>query len=183
MKIRNTTTDYGAIARLLHWVIVALVIVQFVLAAIAANLPNGLDKLVILARHKSFGITILALACLRIVWRAVNPTPALPVGTPPWQRLAARISHMGLYAFLLLQPLTGWVMSSAKNYPVSWFGLVTLPDPVAPSEWLFDLMHETHEISARLLLVLATVHAAAALKHHFIDRDNVLRRMLPLPRR
>jgi cytochrome b561 len=84
---------------------------------------------------------------------------------------------------LLLQPVTGWLMSSAKNYPVSWFGLVTLPDLVAPSERTFELMHATHEFSAKLLLVLASVHAAAALKHHFIDRDDVLRRMLPLPRR
>jgi cytochrome b561 len=179
MKIRNSRTRYGALAQLFHWVIVALVIVQFVLAEIASDLPTGLDKLATLARHKSVGITILGLAVLRLIWRMTNPTPALPSSTPPWQRLGARLSHAGLYALLFLQPLTGWLMSSAKNYPVSWFGLIGLPDLVAPSQDVFETMQDLHELGATLLAALAIVHAVAALKHHFIDRDDVLRRMLP----
>jgi len=179
MNLRNTEHRYGALAQLLHWSIVALVIVQFVLAEIADDLPTGLEKLATLARHKSVGITILGLAALRLLWRLTNPTPTLAPSTPAWQRVAARASHVGLYALLLLQPLTGWLMSSAKNYPVSWFGIVTLPDLVAPSESLFETMEEVHEFGATALAALAIVHAAAALKHHFIDRDDVLRRMLP----
>ncbi|HSN71527.1 MAG TPA: cytochrome b [Steroidobacteraceae bacterium] len=183
MQLRNTEYRYGAVAQLLHWSIVALVIAQFVLAEIAEDLPTGLEKLATLARHKSVGITILGLAVLRLAWRAINKTPAPPPQMPGWQRVAARISHVGLYALLFVQPLTGWLMSSAKNYPVSWFGAVTLPDLIAPSERLFEVFEEAHEIGATLLFVLAGIHAAAALKHHFVDRDDVLRRMLPWPQR
>ena len=181
MRFRNTEHRYGALAQLFHWSIVALVIVQFALAEIAEELPIGLDKLATLARHKSVGITILGLAVLRLLWRLANPMPAPPSSTPAWQRRAARASHVGLYVLLFVQPLTGWLMSSAKNYPVSWFGLVTLPDLVAPSQSLFETLQDVHEAGATALAALAIVHAAAALKHHFIDRDDVLRRMLPWP--
>lgn len=180
MHLRNTADRYGALAQLLHWTIVALIITQFVLAAIADDLPAGLEKLAVLARHKSVGITILGLAIVRLIWRLFNPPPALPSTVPGWQRTSARATHIALYALLFFQPLTGWLMSSAKNYPVSWFGLVALPDLIEPSESGFDLLHEAHEAGATLIIALAVLHAAAALKHHFLDRDDVLRRMLPL---
>jgi len=180
MHLRNTVDRYGALAQLLHWTIVALIIVQFVLAAIADDLPAGLEKLAVLARHKSVGITILGLAILRLIWRLFNPPPALPSPMAAWQRISARATHIALYALLFCQPLTGWLMSSAKNYPVSWFGLVALPDLIEPAENRFDLLHEAHEVGATLIIVLAVLHAPAALTHHFVDRDDVLRRMLPL---
>ncbi len=122
---------YGSVAQTLHWAIVVLLIVQFTLGKIADGLPIGLDKLVTLARHKSFGITILALAAIRLLWRLFNRPPPLPP-MPGWQRAIAHLNHAALYALLFAMPLTGWLMSSANNYPVSWFGLVQLPDLVAP---------------------------------------------------
>ncbi len=180
MQLKNDSRRYGAVAQLFHWAIVALVITQFVLANKADALPLGAAKLATLAQHKSVGITILSLAILRLLWRAFGKTPEPPPGSARWQRLAASISHVLLYALLLIIPVLGWMMSSARNFPVSWFGLVTLPDLVRPSEAGFDFFREAHGIAARLLFVLALVHAAAALKHHFIDRDDVLRRMLPM---
>lgn len=183
MRFKNTELKYGPIAQLFHWVIVALVITQFLLAQRADDLPRGPALLQTLALHKSIGITILALAIVRLAWRWVNPVPPMPPSAPRWQHVAARISHSALYGLLLLQPLVGWLMSSARNFPVSWFGAVTLPDLIEPSKSAYELFHEGHEILGQALLVLALLHAAAALKHHFIDRDDVLLRMLPWNRK
>jgi cytochrome b561 len=180
MPIRNTTTRWGSVAQLLHWVIVALIITQYVLASMSANLPLGLAKLVVLARHKSVGITILALAVIRLVWRLVNKeTPGLPNTLKPWERGAAHVTHYGLYILLFAMPLTGWAMSSARNFPVSWFNLVQLPDFVAPNRPLYDVLHTVHAGLAWALTAIAVLHVAAALKHHFVLKDDVLRRMLP----
>lgn len=178
MKIRNTVTHWGAPAKLLHWLVVFFIIGQYVLANIAEDLPLGMEKISVLARHKSVGITILALAVLRVLWRFANPTPQLPTNTTPWQRRLAQGTHVLLYGIIFAMPLSGWAMSSAKNYPVSWFGVIQLPDFVTPSESLFSTLKETHEALATALLVLAALHVAGALKHQFIDKDGVLRRML-----
>jgi cytochrome b561 len=180
MQWMNDESRYGAVAQVFHWIIVALIVTQFVLALRADPLPNGPAKLAVLFWHKSFGITILVLAVLRLVWRLINKVPAPPPEIANWQRLAARVSHVLMYALLVVIPLLGWSMSSARNFPVSWFGLFTLPDFVAPNRAAYEFLHEAHETAAKLLLVVALVHAAAALKHHFIDGNNVLRRMLPM---
>jgi cytochrome b561 len=182
MHLKNTLTRYGAVAQLFHWTIVALVITQFVLAKRAEGL-SPVAKIGILATHKSIGITILALALLRLAWRLLNPVPPVPAEAPRWQERAAHVSHFLLYALLFTTPVLGWLMSSARAFSVSWFGLVTLPDLIAPDKAAFKVLLEAHEISAKSLGVIAIVHAAAALKHHFLDRNDVLRRMLPVPNR
>lgn len=179
MSIRNTTTRWGSIAQLLHWIIVALVITQVILAGIADDLPLGMQKLAVLARHKSVGITILALAVVRLAWRWANPSPQLPSTLKPYERVLARVTHAALYVLLIAMPLTGWMMSSARNFPVSWFNLVQLPDFVPRSEALYETMHETHEALALVLGLVVLLHVLGALKHHFIYKDDVLRRMLP----
>jgi cytochrome b561 len=182
MSLRNTTSAYGSIAKLLHWSIVLLIIAQLALAKTAADLPTGLRKLEILAWHKSFGMTILMLALLRLAWRYTNPRPAPLPGTPRWQRIAAAVSHGLLYGLILLQPLTGWLMSSAKNYPVGFFGLFQWPDLVPPDKALFEYLKAVHAVLARTLVTVALIHIAAALHHHFWRKDDVLRRMLPFGR-
>jgi cytochrome b561 len=178
MPLRNTPGRYGSVAQALHWLVVVLLIGQVAVGKIAHEMPDGFDKLVLLARHKSFGITILALAALRLAWRLVDRPPPLPP-MPGWQRLASRATHGALYALLFAMPVSGWLMSSASNYPVSWFGLVQLPDFVAPDRGLKHLLEEVHETLATALIALAALHVAAALKHHFVDRDGLLWRMLP----
>lgn len=178
MPARNTDQRYGYIAQILHWAIVALLIVQVTLAKIAEGLPLGLEKLATLARHKSVGITILGLAVLRLAWRLFNRPPPLPP-MPRWQASAARLNHWALYALLFAMPVTGWLMSSASNYPVSWFGLAQLPDLVAPDPALKERLETVHEALARVLIALALLHVAAALKHQFVDRNGLLHRMLP----
>jgi cytochrome b561 len=187
MQLANTDSRYGGIAKTLHWVIVLLIIVQYVLAQLAEAAGNAraahpaaaLEQLALLARHKSVGLTIFALALVRLVWRFVSPPPPFPADMPHWQVVAARFTHYGFYVVLFAMPISGLVMSAASNYPVSYFGLFTLPNLVAPDDGLKDLMKEVHETLFDVLLALAAVHIVAALKHEFFDHDGVLRRMLP----
>jgi cytochrome b561 len=179
MALRNTSTRWGALSQAFHWLIVALVITQVTLAKIAQSLPIGVEKLATLARHKSVGITILMLAVLRLAWRWSNPVPLLPPTLRPYERRLAHFTHGALYALLFAMPITGWAMSSARGFPVSWFGFVQLPDFVRNSRSLYETLHDTHEALAYTLGGVVLLHVAAALKHHFVLRDDVLRRMLP----
>jgi cytochrome b561 len=156
-----------------------LLIVQVTLASIADDLPLGMKKLAMLARHKSVGITILGLAIVRLLWRWLNPTPSLPDTLKPYERTLASLTHAALYILLFAMPLSGWMMSSARGFPVSWFGFIQLPDLVPKNKPLYDAMLETHETLAWALFTIVALHVLAALKHHFMLKDNVLRRMLP----
>jgi cytochrome b561 len=179
MTLRNTTSRWGWVSQFLHWLIVVLIIIQVTLASLAEDLPPGVKKLGLLARHKSVGITILALALLRLLWRWGNPTPLLPSTLKPWEHSLARVTHVLLYVILFAMPLSGWTMSSARGFPVSWFGLFQLPDLVPKNKALYNALVLTHISLSYLLYAVVALHVAAALKHHFILRDDVLRRMLP----
>src|SRR5262245_22369319 len=140
MSLRNTTRSWGTLSKSLHWIIVLLIINQWVIAEYADGLPVGIAKLQAMAWQKSFELTILALDVVRLVWRWMNPVPDLSSETRPWERVLANLSHVLLYALIFALPLTGWMMSSAKNFPVSWFKLFQVPDLVAPNEELFRQM-------------------------------------------
>jgi cytochrome b561 len=178
MQVRNTTARWGSVAQFLHWLIVALIITQVTLALTAAQL-HGMAKLATLARHKSVGITILMLAVVRLGWRLINPTPPLPLTLKPYERFLANFTHAALYLLIFALPLTGWVMSSARGFPVSWFNQFQLPDLVTKNRALYEAMQETHEALAWTLGAVALLHLLGALKHHFVLKDTVLRRMLP----
>jgi cytochrome b561 len=179
MSLRNTTTHWGGVSKFFHWTIVVLIIVQYTLAEAADDMPLGLERLATLARHKSIGITILGLATLRLLWRWMNPTPPLPDTLKPYEKGLARFTHAALYLLLFAQPITGWIMSSAANFPVSYFGWFTLPNLVEPDKALQETFHEIHEWQFRVLVAIALLHVAGAMKHHFWLKDDVLKRMLP----
>ncbi len=170
---------YGAVAQSLHWIIAALVVTQFVLGWTAAGLPLGLHKLTVLARHKSAGMTVLMLAILRLGWRFKYMPPPLPGGMSRIEQRLARATHAAFYVLLFALPVSGWLMSSAKKYSVSWFGLFTWPDLIGKSEFAFDLLRTTHHGLGLVLFAIAVLHILAAFKHHFWDKDDVLLRMLP----
>jgi cytochrome b561 len=182
MALRNTTRRWGVLAQTFHWVIVALIIAQVTLAEMADDLPNGLRKLTLLARHKSVGITILGLVILRLAWRWLNEHPPLPENLKRYEQALARFTHVALYVLLFAVPLTGWMMSSARGFPVSWFGFFQLPDLVPKSRPLYDALMITHHTLAWTLIAVIALHVAGALKHHFWHKDDVLRRMLPFTR-
>lgn len=182
MSLRNTPERWGALSQLLHWLIVALIAVQATLGLTGLLLPIGVEKLAVLARHKSVGITILGLATLRLLWRWLNPTPSLPANLKPHQRFLAHFTHAALYVLLFAMPLTGWIMSSARGFAVSWFNLFQLPDLVPKSERLYAAMITAHAVLAASLAAVTALHIAGALKHHFLLKDDTLRRMLPFGR-
>ncbi len=179
MPTTSPPTRYSAVAQSFHWIIAALIVTQFALAWTADDLPLGMHKLALLARHKSFGMTVLMLAILRLLWRFKNPPPELPADMKPIERWLAKATHVAFYLLLFAMPLTGWMMSSAKNYSVSWFGLFTWPNLIGQSDSAFEFLKATHEILSDALFALAVVHILAALKHHFWNKDDVFVRMLP----
>jgi cytochrome b561 len=170
---------YTPTARALHWLIALLIVVQFVLARMAAPLPLGAHKLALLAEHKSFGMTVLMLAVIRLAWRLQNLPPSLPTDMHRIERFLARFTHASFYVLLIAMPLSGWLMSSAKNYSVSWFGAFSWPNLIHPSETAFDFFKTLHHLLSNVLFAIAALHILAALKHHFWNRDDVLARMLP----
>jgi len=169
MGWRNTSRRYGWLGQSLHWLVVA--------GIIAAYFTAEGDGDSLMALHRSLGITILALAVVRLACRLADRSPELPASMASWQRTAAGAAHVLLYALLFLVPLTGWLLSSAEGDAVTVFGLLELPTLAAPAG--ADLLEGFHEAMFNALVALATLHAAAALKHHFWDRDGVLRSMLP----
>jgi len=176
----SESTRYSFVARALHWLIAGLIISQYVLAELAENAEhsgNALIELALLANHKSLGMTILALALVRIVWRLLNHPAPLPSRIPLWQLRASSLAHWALYALLFALPTSGWLLSSAHGYSVGWFNLFAFPDLLAQSKPFADILEQVHEILGKLLLVLAIVHILAAIKHHIVDKDEVLQRM------
>ena len=183
MPFRNTPDRFGVVAKTFHWLTLLLLVGSFTLAISMVDLPLSPRKLELYSWHKWCGMTIFLLVILRLACRLGNPVPALPAGTPAWQQRLARLSHAGLYTLLLVMPVTGWIMSSALNLPVVYLGLVHIPSPFGVDRALGEAMKSVHQMLAMALLVLIAVHVAAALYHHFILRDDVLRRMLPWPAR
>ncbi len=179
----NAPTRYGTVAMTLHWLIALAIVGMLIVGKYMADLPNtDPNKFALFQLHKSFGITILTLTVLRIGWRLTHPVPALPPGMPAWQRWGAHISHYGLYALMLAIPLSGWAMVSASTLgiPTLLFGAVELPSlPITPDRETHEALEETHELLGNIMIGLLILHVVAALKHHFVDRDTVLRRMLP----
>lgn len=180
MQLKNSSERYGAIARIFHWVMALAIFGMLAVGFIMTDLPMNPDKFRVYGIHKSVGALILIAALLRLLWRLINLVPPLPAHMPLWERLGAHGSHIALYILLFIMPLSGWLMSSAAGFPVSVFGWFTLPNLIAPDKALQELLVEVHELLAFAIIGLVTLHAAAALKHHFIDKDNVLRRMLPM---
>jgi cytochrome b561 len=182
MPLSNTDQAYGAVAKFLHWAIVIMIIAQYVIIESAEDLPDGLEKLQVISNHKSLGMLVFLLALARIGWRIVNRGKPVPVPMPNWQRIAAAAGHGVLYLLILAMPLTGWAMSSSANYPVTLFGWFQFPAIVSPNHDLHEALEEVHEVLFNVLVVLALAHAAAALFHHFVLKDDSLRRMLPFAR-
>ena len=177
--LRNTDSRWGAIAQTFHWLIALLIVVQGAIGLTMVELGMTPAKVKVFALHKSIGLSVLALVLLRLLWRLVQRTPRDPPA-PAWQRIAARVSHALLYLLILALPLSGWLFNSAANFPLSWFGLVHVPSLTHgydPALKAFAL--SAHVVLFWILAGVVVVHAAAALWHHFAQRDGVLRRMLP----
>lgn len=179
MQIKNTQDRYGAVTILFHWVIALLIIGMLAIGLYMVRLPTGILKLTLFGWHKEIGILILTIAIARVAWWFMNIMPALPESLPYWQKISARTVAFAFYFFMFAMPITGWLISSAAGIQVSVFGWYTLPNLIAPDDQLRILFSTIHVWLAYFLIGAICLHVAAALQHHFINKDDILRRMLP----
>ena len=173
---------YSGTAIALHWLMAGLIVANLALGLSMVPLAISPRKLHWYLWHKSIGFTVFLLTGARLGWRGIRPPPP-PVAMPAWQRRAAAMSHAALYVLMFAIPLSGWLYSSATGVQVVYLGLVPLPNLVPRDRALGDLLRAVHLGLNSLLVLLVCVHVAAALKHHFGDRDASLLRMLPVLRR
>jgi cytochrome b561 len=165
---------YGAVAIAVHWLMAVLIAIQAGMGLAMTRMAIGPEQFQWYARHKSLGIVLLTLLGFRLAWRWSHPPPPIPL--PDRERRAARAVHIALYVIMAAVPLTGWAMASASNAPVSVFGLVTLPDLVAPDRAARAFFLTAHVSAAVSLAVLVTLHVAAALRH-VVRGDGIAARM------
>lgn len=165
---------YSRVARLLHWGVGLLI-----LANLAGGFLHDANPQFIMPLHKATGILILALTVIRILWRLTHPAPALPAAMPMWERATASFTHALMYALMVLIPLSGWVLASAGDRPLSFYGLFdVMKFSVEKSEAFKHVMEERHEQLSFALIALLVLHTVAALRHHFLLKDGLLARML-----
>jgi cytochrome b561 len=177
--VSSAPLRYGSVAIALHWLVAVVVVVTFPLGVYMADLPQSAHKSELAAVHKWIGVTVFALTGARLAWRLAHRPPPLPAALPQWQRRAAAIAHGGLYALLLAIPLSGWLYSSAAGVPTVYLDRWRLPGLVGENDALAAVLKLAHQTLNFALLALVVVHVAAAVKHHFVDRDGLLARMLP----
>lgn len=176
MRLKNSESHFGLVAIVLHWVMAFLIIGLLAVGLYMVELPIGLQKLKLYGWHKEYGLLVLALVVVRLSWRIINATPQLAL--PWWEKLAARLVHWAFYGFMFAMPISGWLVTSAAGLPASFFGLFTLPNLIAPNEELLQFFQWAHQWLGYGLIAAIFLHASAALKHHFINKDDILRRMI-----
>lgn len=179
MAVSSSKSHYHVVSRGLHWLVAAMIIGMLALGFYMVGLPLSPNKLKLYSWHKWAGVSIFLLVLLRLFWRRVHQPPAMPDHFSPLVQKAATAGHLVLYALMLAIPLSGWLMSSAKGVQTVWFGVLPIPDLLPENKMLGDILLAIH-VNLNLLLVVAILgHVVMALKHHFIDGDDTLRRMLP----
>ena len=175
--LKNTDSSYGVVAKGFHWLMFLMLTFSIVAGNFLAAMPKGAEKLQAAGMHKSFGVVLLLLILFRLAWRLINVTPKDPDGMPAVQKLMAHAMHWVLYVLMFAQPLAGILMSQAAGYPVSFFGLFELPVLLDKDPSLAQFFRGAHGTVWILMLLAVIGHAGAALHHHFIRKDNVLKKM------
>jgi cytochrome b561 len=170
---------YDGVAKTLHWLILLLLIVQYIVAWTMPHIGRTTPNEGLVSLHFSTGVTILAVVILRLVWRWTHPAPTLRGIVPAWQYWLAYASHLLLYLVLLVLPILGWVDACFRGYSVEFFGLFTIPQWIASSPALAGRTGDIHAFVGTILLILVGLHVLAALYHLIVRRDGVFSRMLP----
>jgi cytochrome b561 len=177
------TERYNPVTILLHWGTALFIFAAFPLGIYMADLELSPTKLQLFSYHKWLGVTVFFLVAVRLGWRAGHPAPAPIAGMPRWQEVSSVAIHHLLYLFMIVVPISGWLMSSAKGFQTVWFGILPLPDLLHKNKELGDLLEEVHGFLAFSMGLLIAVHFAAALKHQLIDKDGLMMRMSLRPDR
>jgi len=182
VQLRNTTTNWGAVAKAFHWLLALFIVGQLVLGTVVDQMRVSPQKFDLFVWHKSIGVSILVLVLLRIIWRILNPPPLPSAGLANWERHAARAGHGLLYLLMIAVPLTGWWVSDTSRIPFRIFWSLSAPDLLAADRAMSEFAGEVHEVLTQLLMVVVVAHLLAALRHHFVLRNQTLTRMLPFRR-
>ncbi|CEG57043.1 cytochrome b [Legionella fallonii] len=176
---KKSVTTYTSLSKLFHWIIALAVLTMLIVGFFLDSIPDE-SKGTAYMLHKSTGITIFFLMILRFIWMRVTTKPDLPDSMKLWEKILSRFVQYGFYLLLFIMPLSGWIMSIAGGRMPVYFDLFKAPLPwVGENQSLSGMMAEYHEAIAWILIVFITLHVLGALKHHFIDKDNILKRMLP----
>ena len=181
-RLENSNSRYGAVAVALHWIMAVVLAALLALGVYMSRLPDaGYDtfKIGLILYHKQLGMLALALAGSRLAWRVGNALPELARDLPEWQKVIARFVHLSFYALMVALPVTGWLMSSAAGFSISFLGLFPVPDLVRQDDDLFRTLVAIHRWLGYTLILLILLHAGAALRHHLVLKDDTLRKMLP----
>ena len=176
---RNSTTRYGSVSIGLHWLMLLLFIAVYAFIELREIFPKDSDpRQMMKTWHLMLGLSIFVLGSLRLLVNIAAPTPEIVPPPPQWQKLLAKLVHLALYALMLAMPLAGWLLLSAGGKPIPFFGL-HLPALISESKSTADLIKEIHETGGTVGYFLIGLHAAAALFHHYVVKDNTLQQMLP----
>jgi cytochrome b561 len=170
---------YGAPAVALHWIMAALILGNLAFGLYLVDLPLSPSKLRYFSWHKWVGVTVFVLAAARLAWRLGHPPPQLPRTIPAWEARLAHLGHALLYVLFFAVPLSGWLFSSAAGFQTVYLGMLPIPDLLEKNRELADAIRPVHRWLNYALMVVVAGHVLAALKHHFVDRNEVLARMLP----
>lgn len=177
MGLRNTTTEWGSLAKALHWIIAIGVFALIYLGLQQDGMVGGDERSRVRFIHASIATVLLLLMTARIIWRFMNDTPAHPDGTTPVQRLAATLAHWGLYLTVFAQLFAGAMMSGTAGRGLPLFGFLSIPLPVGKSEEGHEFWEEVHEFAWKPLAAIVVLHILGALYNHFVLKNDVLRRM------
>jgi cytochrome b561 len=180
--LMNSAQGYGLVSKTLHWLIAIMILTMIGVGMYMTDLDKDAPaRAQIYGLHKAFGVTVLGLVLLRVVWIKLSAPPRLPAGLRHWENVLSRVVKVLLYILMLLTPVAGYLMSNAAGKPINWFGLVEMPALLGEDEQWREILGELHEVFAFSMLGLVGLHVAGALKHRFIDKDprlDVLKRML-----
>ena len=177
--IFNTKQNWGDVAKALHWIMALLIFTMFILGWVARAYPLSPTKLDLFIWHKSIGLTLLGLVCVRLVWRLVNSTPSPPAAISNLEHTLARLGHGVLYALMILMPLSGYVINSTADFGFRFFGWVRVPNFIPANEAWLEIAKIVHLVLFFVFVMMIAIHVTAALRHHFVKNNDVLTRMLP----
>jgi len=177
MGLRNTRTEFGSLARSLHWLVAAGLFTLLYLGLEQSGMERGPEKTEIRFIHASIAMAVFFLMTIRIAWRFMNVVPAHPVGMVAWQRISATVVHWGLYAAVFVQLVSGGMTVATGGKPLPFFGLFSIPLPVAEDRDNHEFWEEIHEFAWRIVAALIVIHVLGAIYNHFIAKNDVLRRM------
>ena len=180
MSAKNTINSFGSIAKSFHWIVAILIIAMLVFGYFLEDFNGKPAQEIVYNTHKTIGIVILALVILRLGWRWMNIQPGYSATLPSMYKTFVKLAHYAIYLVIIAMPMSGWVMATAAGHVPHFLGWFYFPMPgISLNEHLAGQMYELHNILAIVLIVLISFHVLAALLHHFVLKDNVLKRMLP----